>query len=472
MHYDLIVIGSGSGNSLLTPYWDDKRVAIVESGVFGGTCLNKGCIPTKMFVLPSTFGAAPEEASRLGVSLQRTAVDWPGIRDRIFGRVDAISASGRSYRADELENVDLIEEEAHFTGQHELTTTSGRVLTADKIVIAAGSRAVLPDVPGVDTPGVHTSDTVMRLARLPKRIVIVGGGYIAAEFAGIFSGLGSEVIQVIRGQQLLRHGDSTVAERFTAAAMKRWELHRGWQLTSLGTGADADVEVRFTRGDETLALGADVVLLATGRVPNSDRVGAASVGFDLTADQRVSVDDYQRVLSDGTPVSGVFALGDVCNPYQLKHVANRETRVVAHNLERPANLRATDHRAVPAAVFARPQVATVGLTEQEARERAENPDDIAVAVQDYGSTAYGWALEDQEGFVKLIAQRSTGKILGAHLMGEQASILIQPLVQAMVFDQDAYALARTPYWIHPALTEVVENALLSLETQHLDDAAL
>jgi mycothione reductase len=117
-------------------------------------------------------------------------------------------------------------------------------------------------------------------------------------------------------------------------------------------------------------------------------------------------------------------------------------------------------------------VATVGLTEAQARARASDPDDIVVAVQDYGSTAYGWALEDDEGFVKLVAERSSGRLLGAHLMGEQASILIQPLVQAMVFDQDAYALARTPYWIHPALAEVVENALLSLGVDHHDDAAL
>lgn len=472
MHYDLIIIGSGSGNTLITPYWDDKSVAIVESGVFGGTCLNRGCIPTKMFVQPAVLGASPAQAERLGVGLSRDYVDFPAIRDRIFSRVDAISEGGRRYRAEELGNVDLFEEEVHFTGEHELTTAGGQVLTGDKIVIAAGSRPTLPEVPGLDTPGVHTSDTVMRLERLPRRVVIVGGGYIAAEFAGIFSGLGSEVIQVIRGEQLLRHGDETVAERFTRAAMSRWELHRGWALESLGAGADAAVEARFSRGDEELALGADVVLVATGREPNSDRVGAAGVGFDLTDDRRIAVDDYQRVLSQGSPVDGVFALGDVSNPYQLKHVANREARVVAHNLEHPARLRTTDHRAVPAAVFSRPQVATVGLTEQQARARAEDPDDIAVTVQEYGATAYGWALEDEEGFVKLIAQRSTGKLLGAHLMGEQASNLIQPLVQAMVFETDVHALARGPYWIHPALMEVVENALLSLEVEHWDDAPL
>ena len=471
MHYDLIILGSGSGNSLVTPYWDNKHVAIIDGGVFGGTCLNRGCIPTKMFVYPATLGATPHEAQRLGVQLQRGEVDWVGIRDRVFGRIDPISEGGRRYRAEELANVDLYEEDAQFVGPRELVTASGQKLSADRVVIATGSRAVVPAVPGVELPGVHTSDTIMRIDRLPKRVVIVGGGYIAAEFAGIFSGLGSEVIQVIRGKELLAHGDATVSERFTQAAGERWELHRNWELASIGAGSDLDLEVRFTRGDESLALGTELVLLATGRVPNADRVDAAAVGFDLTVDGRLDVDEFQRVRSSGQPVEGVFALGDVSNAFQLKHVANREARVVAHNLEHPGDLRATDHRAVPAAVFTRPQIATVGLTEAQAAE-LHGPENLAVAVQDYGSTAYGWAMEDQEGFAKLIALRSTGEILGAHIMGHEASLLIQPLVQAMVAGTDAYTLAREPFWIHPALTEVVENALLSLGTTPPENAAL
>ncbi len=470
MHYDLIIIGSGSGNTLVTPFWDGKKVAIVEGGVFGGTCLNRGCIPTKMFVYPASLAAAPAEAARLGVSLRLEGVDWPAIRDRIFGRIDPISAGGRRYRAEELENVTLYEEDARFVSAHELALDSGERISADRIVIAAGSRAVLPDVPGIDLPGVHTSDSIMRIERLPKRLVVVGGGVVAAEFAALFSGLGTEVIQVIRGRHLLRHFDETVSERFTEAASQRWELHRDWELASIGAGSDTDVEVRFSRRDETLALGVDAVLLATGRVPNSDRVDAAAAGFDVLPDGRVAVDGYQRVLSGGEPVEGVFALGDVSNSYQLKHVANREARVVTHNLEHPARLRATDYRAVPEAVFARPQVASVGLREEEARELVGA--DLAVAVQDYGSTAYGWAMEDAEGFAKVLARRSTGEILGAHVMGHEASILIQPIVQAMVTGTDAYTLARGPYWPHPALTEVIENALLSLGLDHPDDAPL
>ncbi|MFY9633313.1 MAG: mycothione reductase, partial [Cellulosimicrobium cellulans] len=212
--------------------------------------------------------------------------------------------------------------------------------------------------------------------------------------------------------------------------------------------------------------------LATGRVPNTDRLGADAAGFDLEADKTLSVDARLRILSNGEPLEGVYALGDIANRYQLKHVANREARVVAHNLENPDRPRSIDYTGVPFAVFSNPQVAAVGLTEDEARKDAADATDIVVAVQEYGSTAYGWAMEDSEGIVKLIAEKSTGRLLGAHIVGHEASILIQPLVQAIALSTPVATLARGPYWIHPALTEVVENALLALDVDVPESAPL
>lgn len=185
---DLAIIGSGSGNSLITPFWDDKRVVIAEKGIFGGTCLNAGCIPTKMYVRPAALAVAPDEAARLGVTMRTESVDWPGIRDRIFGRIDAISAAGERYRAEELDNVALISQEVRLNGPRSFVAADGTTVEADQLVIAAGSRAVIPSIPGIDLPGVHTSDTVMRLGEQPRRVLVIGGGYIACEFAGIFSG--------------------------------------------------------------------------------------------------------------------------------------------------------------------------------------------------------------------------------------------------------------------------------------------
>lgn len=461
--YDLAIIGSGSGNSLVTPYWDDKRVAIIDSGTFGGTCLNVGCIPTKMFAYPASLAALPDEAGRLGVDLCTGGTDWTGIRDRIFSRIDAISAGGLRYRDVELEHTTVIREETRFTGTHQLTTAGGRVLEAPDIVVAAGSRAVVPSVPGSDLPQVHTSDTVMRLPRLPERVVVLGGGYIAAEFAAIFSGLGSSVVQVNRSPRLLRLHDETISERFTELAATQWRVETGWTLSRIEEGLDGWVTVHFDGPtNSTWEVDADVVLIAYGRVPNSDRLNPAAAGLDLHPDGRLAVDDYQRLLSGGRPVPGLWALGDVSSPHQLKHVANQDQRVVSHNLEHPDDLRPNTLGPVPAAVFSRPQVAAVGLTEAQAVERY-GAEAISVAVQNYGDVAYGWAMEDGTSLCKVIAERETGRLLGAHLIGREAPNLIQPLVQAMSLGVDARTMARGQYWIHPALTEVVENALLGLD---------
>lgn len=464
-HYDLAIIGSGSGNSLITPDWDGKKVAVIDGGTFGGTCLNVGCIPTKMFVYPAQLAAAGTDAARLGVDQTLDKVHWRDIRDRIFTRIDSISAGGRRYRAEELDNVTLYENYVRFTGEHTLETDDGRQITADQIVVAAGSRPVLPDIPGINLPQVHTSDTVMRIPELPDRILIVGGGYIAAEFGFVFSAFGSKVTMAARSGPLLRAMDATVSERYTETVSKQWDVRLNTQVTSLTENPDGSVRAALSGGQGDFFLDVDLVLVATGRVPNTDRLDVAAAGFDLRPDGRLAVDEYQRVLKDGKPVSGVWGLGDASSDFQLKHVANHEARTVAHNLVHPGKLRASDHRFVPSAVFSSPQIASVGMTEEEARRDTEARGvELAVAVQEYGSTAYGWAMEDTTGFVKLLAEKESGRLLGAHIMGHEASMLIQPLIQAMSFGLDAATMASGQYWIHPALTEVVENALLSLHT--------
>ena len=455
----------------MTPFWDDKRVAIAEAGVFGGTCLNVGCIPTKMFVRPASLARGPEEAARLGVTQETLAVDWPGIRDRVFGRIDAISAAGERYRGEELENVELISQRVVLDGTHAFIAEDGTRVEADQLVIAAGSRAVLPDIPGIDLPQVNTSDTVMRIDELPRRVVVLGGGFIAAEFAGVFSGFGAEVVQVHRGSRLVKHIDEEISTAFTVEAGIRWGLRLDSTVAAIRPAADGGVSVELAGAAAGERIGADIVLVAIGRRPNSDLVGAADAGIDLRADGRIAVDEYQRVLAGGEPVPGLYALGDVCSASQLKHVANHEARVVAHNLENPGDLRAARHEAIPGAVFSDPELAEVGLTEEEAIA-AIGAENVTAKTQRYGDTAYGWAMEDGTGLFKVIADRRDGRILGAHVMGYQASNLIQVIVMAMSFGIDAHTAARGQYWIHPALMEVAENALLGLDVRVPDRPAL
>ncbi|MCY0904218.1 mycothione reductase [Arthrobacter sp. H14-L1] len=475
VHYDLAILGSGSGNSLPGPQWAGKNIAVIDGGTFGGTCLNVGCIPTKMFVYPADLAAGAREAGRLGVDAEVKDVHWRTIRDRIFGRIDAISAGGMEYRAHGEPNIRLYPEHAEFTGPKSLLTAGGTEITADQIVVAAGSRPVVPDFPGNDHQLVHTSDTVMRVDELPARVLIVGGGFIAAEFGHVFSALGSEVVMLTRSPGLLKSQDAEISRRFEEQVSGHWDIRHGYQVASVrsvdGTPEAAGRErvcVQLTpvtgSAHAPASVEVDLVLIATGRRPNTDSLNIAATGFDLSVDGRLRVDQYQRVLSGGVPTAGVWALGDISSDFQLKHVANHEARTVAHNLFRPGQLRASDHRFVPEAVFTRPQIAKVGMTEAQAlADGARRGVEVVAAVQEYGSTAYGWAMEDTSGVVKLIAEKDSGLLLGAHIMGHEASLLIQPLIQAMSFGLDARTMASGQYWIHPALTEVVENALLSLK---------
>jgi mycothione reductase len=455
--YDIAIIGTGSGNSILDDRYADKRAAICEQGTFGGTCLNVGCIPTKMFVYAAEVAQTIRGAARFGVDAHIDRVRWDDIVSRVFGRIDPIALSGEDYRRS-APNIDVYGRHTRFgpvqaDGRYLLRTDDGAQFTAEQVVIAAGARPVIP--PAILASGVdyHTSDTVMRIDELPEHLVIVGSGYVAAEFAHVFFALGVRVSMVIRGSTLLRQYDDTVCERFTRIAASKWEVHT--HRTVVGAqnrGSGVAVEL-----DNGHTIDADLILVAIGREPNGDLLDAEQAGIEVD-NGRVVVDQYQR-----TSARGVFALGDISSPHQLKHVANHEARVVQRNLlcdwDDTESMTVTDHRYVPSAVFTDPQLATVGLTENQAIAQGF---DISVAVQDYADVAYGWAMEDTTGIVKLVADRSSGRLLGAHIMGHQASSIIQPLIQAMSFGLPAHEMARGQYWIHPALPEVVENALLSL----------
>jgi mycothione reductase len=448
-HYDLVIVGTGSGNSILDERFADWSVAIVERGTFGGTCLNVGCIPTKMFVHTADLAATPGLSARFGVDAELTGVRWPDIRDRIFGRIDPIADSGRDYRVGQP-NVTVYEDTARFAGDRRLALSSGTVITADRVVLANGGRPRIPGIAGIADIQYYTSDTVMRLEKLPQRMIIIGSGFVASEFAHVFSSLGVEITIVGRSGALLRHEDVDIATRFTELASRKWDVRLNRK--ELGVSRDAGGVALRLDGGETVE--ADELLIAVGRVPNTDLLDVEAGGVRLSSEGRVKVDAFQR-----TTAEGVWALGDICSEYELKHVANHEARIVRHNLLHPESLVEADHRFVPHAVFTAPQIASVGLTEQEAIERGIP---YVSAIQDYADIAYGWAMEDTTGFAKLLADPSSGLLIGAHIIGPQASALIQPLIQAMSFGLDARSTARGQYWIHPSMPELVENALLKL----------
>lgn len=463
-HYDIIIIGSGSGNSFPTEEFADRSIALIDDNPrFGGTCLNSGCIPTKMFVVAADAAAAPAEAERLGVHTTFEGADWPAIVNRVFTqRVDIISRDGEAYRrGEESPNITFYNGRASFVGPKTLTTAidgEPATISGDTILIAAGSRPFIPPV--IEESGVPylTNETVMRLPEQPESLTILGGGYIAMEFAHVFQSLGTHV-RIVNRSPLMRHLDKDIHDRFHAQAAPRYETHLGRVVESAaassGSGKDS---VTLTLDDGTTVT-SSALLVATGRVPNGDLLNLSASGIE-EENGRVVVDKHGR-----TTCEGVWAVGDVSSPYMLKHVANAELRAVRHNIavvERgdEEQMIPLPHDNVPSAVFTYPQLASVGLTEQQAIDAGY---DVTCKIQSYGDVAYGWAMEDTTSAVKLIADRQTARLLGAHYMGPQAATLLQQVVTIMAFDLDLRDVARRQYWTHPALSEVTENAILGLD---------
>ena len=356
-HFSLVIIGSGSGNSVVPEDRALGPVALIESGAFGGTCINRGCIPSKMLIQSAEVAAQVRRGPEFGIEAKLTGVDWPAIRDRTFTKTDRHAAAGRRSRS-ESDAVTLIEGRARFTGPHALVIDDGTRVTADRIVLATGARPVIPASIAESGVSYHTSDTVMRLDELPASMIIVGGGSIAAEFAHLFSGLGVSIRIVSQAGSLLDTFDPEVAGRFTKVASKRWDVRLAAEVTGARRRGD---QIEVEAGDGPPVTG-DLLLVAAGRVPDTASLDLDRAGVRLRDDGRIEVDEFGR-----TTAEGIWSLGDASTPYPLKHVANAEARVLAHNLAFPDDLRPYPHDWVPSAVFTAPQIATVGARDQDLR---------------------------------------------------------------------------------------------------------
>jgi len=445
--YDLVIVGAGSGNMIPVPEMDTWRLAIVEPDKFGGTCLNRGCIPSKMLLYAADVAEMARHGANLGLNHTLERVDWQQLVGRVWKKIDPIAEAGAQFRRSQP-HVTVYDTPARFVAPRVLET-GGRRITAPRIVLGAGSRPVVPDIPGLENIAYHTSDTIMRLETQPNSLLIVGGGYIGAEMAHFFGSLGTHVILTDHGGTLVKRQDDEVAQAFTRVYQQRFDvlLHtrvRGVHPENGRIAAQLDV------AGTPRTVRVDTVLFASGRRPNSDRLNVAAAGIEVDARGRVLTDDGME-----TNVPGIFAFGDLASRHPLKHVANAEARAIARYLTGGDKL-PVDYDGVPNAVFSNPQVASVGLTERDAVQQGRPH---VTARRRYADTAYGWAMQDTDSFVKLIADPDSRLLLGAHVMGPHAALLIHPLVQGMKYGQTIDDMARTIY-IHPALTEVVEQALL------------
>jgi mycothione reductase len=449
--YDLVIVGAGSGNMLPAKELEGWRIAVVESDRFGGTCLNRGCIPSKIFVRTADIAQEIRDAGRFGISAKWSGADWPAIRNRVFARIDPVHEKAVAYRR--ARGSDVFIGEARFVAPKVLRVGDEEV-RGERFVLAAGSRPSVPHVDGLDSVPFLTSDTVMRLDKLPRSMIVLGGGYIAAEMSHIFGSLGTKITILARGDALLSQHDVDIRARFTEIYRERFDVRLGVTPTQV-SATRKGVRLSFvTAAGGAQTVEAEVLLVATGRIPNSDRLDVAAAGIETDAHGHVRTDETYA-----TTAPGIWALGDLANHFQLKHMANAEARLIRHNLLHQDQPKRLPFNVVPSAVFAGPQVASVGATEQQLQAKGRQ---YRSATRHYRDAAYGWALEDTTSFVKILADPGSRLLLGAHIIGPQASTLIQPLIQAMCLANTVGQLASDVLYIHPALTEVVEQALLEL----------
>lgn len=448
--YDLVIVGAGSGNMLPAKDLEGLRVAIIERGQFGGTCLNRGCIPSKMLIHAADVAQTVRHAGRFGIRAELIGADWPAVRDRVFARTDRESEHAVEFRR--RSGVEVYLGDARFVGPGVLEV-DGQQLRSERIVLAAGSRPRVPEIVGLGEVPFHTTDTVMRIDALPASMVVVGGSYVAAEMSHMFGAFGTEITIVERKATLLATLDDDVSRRFTECYSDRFDVRLNTEVAHVErTPRGVAVHVEGPSGRDVVE--AETLLLATGRIPNTDVLDVAAAG--------IAVDEHGHVVTDdtyATSAPGVWAIGDLANHFELKHLANAEMRIVLHNVLHAGDTRRSRFPVLPSAVFAEPEIATAGPTERALRDQGKQ---FAVARRDYSDTAYGWALEDTTGFVKLIADPGTRRLLAAHIVGPQAPALIQPLVQAIYLDNTVEQLAHDVLYIHPAATEVVAQALLEL----------
>ena len=444
-HHDLLIIGAGSGNTLIGPEHDKWNVAIAEPGPFGGTCMNRGCIPSKMLVHIADLALSARQAPKLGIETAFLGTNWDEIQDRIFGRIDHLAAEGLTYR-ENLPNVTVYRHNAQFINERTVELGSSCV-SAEKIVLAAGARAVKPDIPGLAQTPYQTSDSIMRNKTLPKNLAIIGGGFIAVEMAHIFEALGTNVIMLIKGKNLLSKADRSIQTRITDLYKERLDLRTETEVTAVEY--DKKFKLNLNNGTD---IQVDELLIATGRKPNSDLLDVKQGGIDVDENGYVTTDNQLR-----TSATSTWALGDITNSAQLKHTANEEARIVAHNILNPENPISLSSPLTPYAVFGYPKIACVGLTEEEL---VSSKTPYSVSIREYSSTAYGWAMEDTTGFVKLIRDPKSHLLLGAHILGPEAPTLLQQLITSMAAGITTDDLAKNQLYIHPAMPEVVEQALL------------
>jgi glutathione reductase (NADPH) len=436
--YDLFVLGAGSGGVRASRMSarHGARVAVAENRYLGGTCVNVGCVPKKLFVYGSHFREDFEDARGYGWTVEDTHFDWPQLRDNKTREVERLNGVYGRLLANA--GVELLRGTATLTGAHTVRV-DGTEVSAEHILIATGSWPHVPEFPGSEH--VLTSNEAFYLERFPERALVVGGGYIAVEFAGIFAGLGAQTVLSYRGPLFLRGFDDDV-RAFVAEELRRKHIDLRFDSTieSIEVAADGTRRVRFA---DRSRVDADLVLYATGRRPNVAGLGLEQAGVALTARGAVEVDQDYR-----TRAPHIFAIGDVIDRVQLTPVAIAEAMCIAENVFNGGRRR-VDYERIPTAVFSQPSIGTVGFTEAQARERFGT---LRIFMTDFEPMKHALTGREENVLMKLVVDAASDRVVGAHMVGAEAGEIIQGLAVAITAGATKAQFDAT-IGIHPTAAE-------------------
>ena len=452
-HFDVLVIGTGSGMLVASVALESGfRVAVVDNGPMGGTCINRGCVPSKMLIYPADVATTIRQAGKLGVNATVNSIDFSNILNRMHHLVN--EDSGMQAKAVEATpEMKWFKDAGEFTADYTLRV-GGQSITAEKIFIASGTRVKIPQLKGLDKVDYLTSDSVLELQSPPKSLIILGGGYIGVEYGHFFSGIGTKTTLIQRPTKLLKEEEPEVSELLKLELQKRIEIFTGFEAVEVKNEGNQKLVVAQNLADGSQKeFAADALMVAAGRTPNSDILKPERTGVKLDERGYIKVNEFLE-----TGKKNIWAFGDAIGKYMFKHVANYEAGLAWHNSVHDHKA-PVDYSAAPHAVFSEPQVASVGLKEADAKQLGYK---TLVGTALYRDTAMGAAMDYVNGFVKVIVEQKTGRILGAHIIGPEASILIQEIVNAMNTADRSYAPILRSMHIHPAMPEVVQNAFGNL----------
>lgn len=445
--FDVLVIGSGSGMLVASAAVEaGYRVALVEHGRMGGTCINVGCVPSKMLIYPADVLSTIREAEKLGIKATVNNIDFQNIMTRMQTVVDH-DTSNQAAAVEATPEIAWFKERGQFISDYTMQI-GAHTIKAKIIFIASGARTAIPPIKGIQNIDYLTSDTVLQLKTQLKSIIIVGGGYVGMEYGHFFSSLGTRTTVVQRADRVLSEEEPEVSDLLKNEMNKRMEIYTGYEALEVKQeGVLKTLITKNVHNNEQKTFAAEAFMVATGRVSNADLLNPERTGVKLDGNGFIIVNDYLE-----TSKKNIYAFGDAIGKQMFRHAANYEAGIVWHNSTHDHKVK-MDFSVVPHAVFTHPQIAAIGLREQDAKQHHK----ILVGKAFYRDTAMGAAMGYPEGFVKVIVEKQTGKILGAHIIGPEASNLIQEITNAMTTEKGDFSPIARGMHIHPALNEVVQK---------------